>query len=311
MQGSVFDLKKFPTAFNVEIPKTSGKMGETEKMYVPGALARSSYPEPLIAGEHGVPTIARRIQHLINMAKLAQEYAELPTKLNKQISELEDELSKMTKAGASTTDMKATTQALDELRAQQSRLMSGEDLVTSQTINKMPGLIVKKVRSARAGGDPAVIQKLQKTFERLLGEPFDATKGSMQGFGNALDKLVGPMADVQKNITLKQAVVKAKKAAAILNKPETLSDEDKAFLDEFRKISSVSKLGRQQNFDIKTRKGLRSTTEKFLLFNKKAAATPTYLDKISENKKAVAEMAKDFGIKSELGLNLEAEYKRR
>jgi TP901 family phage tail tape measure protein len=70
--GSILDLEKFPEAFKLQIP--TGKRGpageiQQEELYIPGAAARGTYDEPLIAGERGMDQITRRMTHVVNMAK--------------------------------------------------------------------------------------------------------------------------------------------------------------------------------------------------------------------------------------------------
>jgi TP901 family phage tail tape measure protein len=69
--NTILDIQKFPQAFQLMIP-TGRKTdeGEIEKapFYVPGAQARVTYAEELIAGERGMDNITRRLTHLTNMA---------------------------------------------------------------------------------------------------------------------------------------------------------------------------------------------------------------------------------------------------
>jgi len=74
MSGTVLDVEKYPYPFMTQIPKGKGPEGEVEydPFYVPGPLARQVYPEPSVAGEYGMETPVRRLQHVINMAKKAE-----------------------------------------------------------------------------------------------------------------------------------------------------------------------------------------------------------------------------------------------
>jgi hypothetical protein len=69
--GTILDISKFPQALKLAIPTgsldASGKP-KKEEFYIPGALARGTYPEPLIAGERGMDELTRRISHVTNMA---------------------------------------------------------------------------------------------------------------------------------------------------------------------------------------------------------------------------------------------------
>ena len=75
ISGTILDVEKYPTPFMTEIPTGKGPEGEmtTEPFYIPGPLARQTYPEPLVAGEYGMETPVRRLQHVINMAKKAEK----------------------------------------------------------------------------------------------------------------------------------------------------------------------------------------------------------------------------------------------
>ena len=76
LTGTILDLEKYPAPFKVNIPTGRGaRPGEIkrEPFYIPGALARQTYPEPLVAGEFGMETVVRRLQHVINMAKEAED----------------------------------------------------------------------------------------------------------------------------------------------------------------------------------------------------------------------------------------------
>ncbi len=69
-KGTLLDLEKYATEFKVELPVGRGKKGEVlrEPFYIPGALARQTYPEELVAGEFGMEAVARRLQQVINTA---------------------------------------------------------------------------------------------------------------------------------------------------------------------------------------------------------------------------------------------------
>ena len=83
-KGTVLDLEKYATEFKVHLPVGRGKKGETlrEPFYVPGALARQTYPEELVAGEFGMEAIARRLQQVINSALRTEKALEAPSPEN-------------------------------------------------------------------------------------------------------------------------------------------------------------------------------------------------------------------------------------
>ena len=71
LKDTVLDVKRFPSAFKTTLP--TGVKGEREEFYVPGPLARQTFPEKLIAGERGLDVHARRLTHVINMGKELEE----------------------------------------------------------------------------------------------------------------------------------------------------------------------------------------------------------------------------------------------
>ena len=78
---TILDIEKFPSAFNLSLP--TGKKGpageiQKEQFYVPGALARGTYPDPLLAGERGLENVSRRLTHIVNMAKELSDVLERP-----------------------------------------------------------------------------------------------------------------------------------------------------------------------------------------------------------------------------------------
>ena len=73
---TILDIEKRPSPFMLGLP--TAEKGVTEPFYVPGALARETYPEPLVAGERGIGDISRRLVHVVNMAKKLQEVLDQP-----------------------------------------------------------------------------------------------------------------------------------------------------------------------------------------------------------------------------------------
>jgi hypothetical protein len=69
--NTILDVQQFPQAFQLMMPtgrKTAEGEIEKKPFYVPGAQARVTYDEELIAGERGMDNITRRLTHLTNMA---------------------------------------------------------------------------------------------------------------------------------------------------------------------------------------------------------------------------------------------------
>ena len=74
LNDTILDIAKFPGAMNLKIPSTKDP-SKRESFYVPGALARTTYPEPSLAGERGLDMTARRLQAVVNAAKNVDEVA--------------------------------------------------------------------------------------------------------------------------------------------------------------------------------------------------------------------------------------------
>ena len=68
LNNTILDVAQYPGSVNLKIPSTINPE-QRESFYIPGALARATYPEPTIAGERGLDNIARRIQQIVNAAK--------------------------------------------------------------------------------------------------------------------------------------------------------------------------------------------------------------------------------------------------
>ena len=71
LKDTVLDIEKYASEFIVDLPIGKGAAGEIsrEPFYVPGPLARQTYPEELLAGEYGMEDISRYLQLVINRAK--------------------------------------------------------------------------------------------------------------------------------------------------------------------------------------------------------------------------------------------------
>ena len=103
IRGTILDIQKYPEPFKLKIPRTTKpKPGEEEEpyeeLYIPAAVARGTYEEPLIAGERAPKLVARRLAHLVSMAKKVErgrtEFADVEdqiTELNEQLDVTEDE----------------------------------------------------------------------------------------------------------------------------------------------------------------------------------------------------------------------------
>lgn len=73
---TIFDVDRFPEPFKLKIPTgRTTQTGEPEKedFYIPGSIARQTYPDPLLAGEFGMDEISRRLSNVINSAKKLED----------------------------------------------------------------------------------------------------------------------------------------------------------------------------------------------------------------------------------------------
>jgi len=75
LRDTILDTEKYPGVVDLSIPSTKDPK-KRESFYVPGAVARGTYPEPTIAGERGMDNISRRLQQVVNSAKNVDEVME-------------------------------------------------------------------------------------------------------------------------------------------------------------------------------------------------------------------------------------------
>lgn len=167
LEGTLFDVKRFPKPFFLDIPKTAGRPGETEPFYVPGALARGTYPEELIAGERGVEDIGRRLQHVVNMAKEARELLERPAELESEIEELEIQLTGLQKAGRPTAEIETK---LATKKSTRERILSGEGaipkVVSRRVIDRVSELL-QGAQGLRKSKKPEDLTKVQEILQAI------------------------------------------------------------------------------------------------------------------------------------------------
>ena len=80
-KNTIYDIEKFAGAFQLELPtgkRTQEGTPETENLYIPGAAARGTYPDPIVAGEYGMDQVARRMGHVVSMGKNLSDILENP-----------------------------------------------------------------------------------------------------------------------------------------------------------------------------------------------------------------------------------------
>jgi len=149
LKGTLFDIKKFSKPFLVDLPRTSpgGQPGETDPFYIPGALARGTYSEEVVAGERGVEKIGRNLQHVVNMARKASELLDRPATLQAEIDTLQEELQGLLSAG---DPRAAQTKAILSSRQDvQKSLLSGEGEVSSTVKRRVKDVIAEYLKETQ------------------------------------------------------------------------------------------------------------------------------------------------------------------
>jgi len=194
LTGTVLDTSEYPSAFNLKLPTV--KPGEDgsymrgvggaiesgrESFYIPGASARGTYPEKLIAGEEGMDVIARRITHITNMGKDLEEFlanpeAYMDTKsiLKKLIGGLSQETKDMVESKNINTDR--LKEIFDTLYA------GMEDTINST----VESLLVMGPKSR------------EKLTEKQYIDEFSAKEGLAKGIYQMSDILIGPKYETTK-----------------------------------------------------------------------------------------------------------------
>ncbi|MFA5396084.1 MAG: 3'-5' exonuclease, partial [Methanogenium sp.] len=71
LKGTLLDIQKFPTAFNLKMPSTK-TIGESEEFYIPGPSARQTYSETLMGGQVAPTKVSRDLTNLVEAAKKLQ-----------------------------------------------------------------------------------------------------------------------------------------------------------------------------------------------------------------------------------------------
>ena len=192
--NTILDLERFSKAFKLMIPtgKYTVEGGvEKEPFYVPGPLARGTYPEPLIAGERGLDQISRRLTHLVNMAKELDEALKSPeaffepqyllTKLPPIIGQLSKRASKLGAKGGTSEE------ELQELRDIYSQLRPG----LSET--KIPNQLLLFGKERALYGEQLSETQLLKEFESKQKEFVSRGMYTPQ---KALSNIINKMSDL-------------------------------------------------------------------------------------------------------------------
>ena len=149
LKNTLFDLKKFPKPFFVDLPQTGpgAEPGKSDPFYVPGALARGTYSEELVAGDRGIEDTGRRLQHVVNMAKKATELLDRPATIQAEIENLQQELQELLRTG---DPRAAQTQAILSSRQDvQKTLLSGEGEVSSTIKRRVTDTVAEYLKEAQ------------------------------------------------------------------------------------------------------------------------------------------------------------------
>ncbi|RKX64589.1 MAG: hypothetical protein DRP42_06120, partial [Tenericutes bacterium] len=229
LKDTVFDVKKFPKPFFLDIPKTGpeAEAGQTEPFYVPGALARGTYAEELIGGERGVENIGRRLQHVVNMAKKATELLDRPATIRGEIETLEEELAKLIKAG----DPRAghiETQLLSR-RASEAKLLSGEGEISTTVKRRVTDTIgdfLKEAQTLRFDQSPEAGSRVKEIYAII---------------SNALSKVEAPAEAfrVKRGVTLRPGASEFENVDAFLKRQLSKKSETQAYADSIGKASDL------------------------------------------------------------------------
>jgi TP901 family phage tail tape measure protein len=227
LKNTVFDVKKFPKPFFLNIPKTSGTAGETEPFYVPGALARGTYAEELVGGERGVENIGRRLQHVVNMAKQATELLDRPATIRGEIEALEAELDKL-KAAGDPRAAQVETQLLSR-RTAETRMLSGEgqlpDTVRRRVIEEV-GDFLKEAQNLRFDKTPQANDRVKEIYSILT---------------NALSRVEAPAEAfrVKRGVNLQPGASEFENVQGFLNRQLGKKEETAAYADAIGKAADL------------------------------------------------------------------------
>ena len=182
LKDTIFDVKKFPKPFFLDIPKAGGQPEETEPFYVPGALARGTYPEELVGGERGIEDTGRRLQQVINMAIKANELLDRPAAIQGQIDDLTLELDELLRAGdprAAQVETKLLTR-----KTAQTRLLSGESELSTTVKRKVTetiGDFLKEAQTLKFEKTPDANVRVKEIYS-LITNALSKTKAPDEAF---------------------------------------------------------------------------------------------------------------------------------
>lgn len=226
--GTVFDTERFPTEFALDIPKTKGQVAgqkmKTEKFLMPGALARGTYPEPLIAGEFGPKPIARRLQQVVNTALEASKTISDPlASVGGEMGNIKKNILYSIKSRISEVNKMKGSKALPEKEAlftELSSLLSTTEEVGEGVSGRFgKGLseidFINKFFEERTTGDKS--KRLSTTINKI-SDILIGPKDAVEGFISKLDKAASSTEGLigfakQAGVDVKQQIIDKKLAA--------------------------------------------------------------------------------------------------
>ena len=191
--NTILDIEKFSKAFKLMIPTgkyTAEGKAEKEEFYMPGPLARGTYPEPLIAGERGLDQISRRLTHLVNMAKELDEALKAPESFFEPqylIEKLPKIIGGMTKKASALGGKQTSPEEFQELKNIYSQLKPG----LSET--RVPNQLLLLGHERSLYGDQLSEKDFLKKFEEEQKKKVSTGKFTQQ---KAMSNIINKMSDM-------------------------------------------------------------------------------------------------------------------
>jgi len=202
LNDTILDSSRFPGAVNLRIPSTS-QPDERESVYIPSAIARSTYDEPTMAGHQGLDLISRRIQILASAAKKVDDLKS--GKLSE--GQLEDLSTGRLKKNLGDFRKKARTIASNAVSG-------GEDDPAVIELKNMLNRLSPALKTAvdpkmlypsysQYYNDPSTGETKEKSIEMYMNEFFQRQLGKGKPIASALaetieqavDNIIGPYED--------------------------------------------------------------------------------------------------------------------